>query len=172
MRLGFTAVSFVLTTLACAKTQKPPVGVDATQQVATTTTNAQPDGATQEPAEDTASAQAADAAMADDAVADDAGADDAMTDGTDMADTDTSKPTADQDKVLLDQFADLRVLRFEVPGWEALPPERRVLIYHLAEASLVANDIHWDQRHPQGLRVKRTLEAIDKSYGGDKSGED
>jgi len=81
-----------------------------------------------------------------------------------------AKPTTDSEfKVMTEQFADLRILRYRIPGFEALPLKTKLLVHALTEAALSGRDIVWDQHHPDGLRVRRTLEAIDKSYSGDKS---
>jgi len=158
MRLKFVALSFPLLFLfACGKTQKPPE-MDAAGTVAPVADAASaPDAA---PATPDAAAANADAAPA--------APDAATADGAAMA-TDTGAKTEAEFKVLLEQFADVRILRYRVPGWNALTPKLRVLLYHFAEASLAMREISWDQVHPQGLLVKRTLEAIDKTYKGDKT---
>lgn len=155
MRLIIIALSLGLVAAACGKSPKP-------QAPAPPPTTAEPAAdAAPEPAADTAEPPAADVVT---------GA--TTADGASMSDTSATPQTNEGEKILLDQFADIRILRFVVPGWDALPAKTRVLLYHLHEAALVARDIYWDQRHPQGLRVKRTLEAIDKSYSGDKSSAD
>ena len=85
--------------------------------------------------------------------------------------SDAAAPEAEF-KVLLEQFADLRILRYRVPGWDELTPKVRVLLYHFAQASLWMRDIIWDQNHPQGLLVRKTLEAIDATYKGDRTSAD
>lgn len=75
-------------------------------------------------------------------------------------------------EVLVDQFADLRVLRYRIPGFEELPLEQKKLTYYLYEAALSGRDIIWDQNYRHNLLVRRTLEAIVRSYSGDRTGAD
>ncbi|MCB2377511.1 dihydrofolate reductase [Hymenobacter sp. BT635] len=63
-------------------------------------------------------------------------------------------------QVVSEQFADLRVLRYQVPGFEELEPQQKELLYYLYEAALCGRDISYDQNHKHNLRVRRTLEAI------------
>ncbi len=149
MKLRFVAFSFPLFLLACGKSDKvATIDVPAAETAA--------------PADDVAAATP-DAAAAPDA------APATETTATDAAAVKPDEKTDAEFKVLLEQFADVRILRYRVPGWDKLTPKIRVLLYHLAEASLVGRDMSWDQRHPQGLLIKRTLEAIDKTYKGDKT---
>ncbi len=69
-------------------------------------------------------------------------------------------------------FADLQVLRYEVPGWAQLSAQQKELAYYLYEASLAGRDIIYDQRGKHNLAVRKTIEAIWSSYKGEKSGED
>jgi dipeptidyl-peptidase-3 len=88
------------------------------------------------------------------------------------APTEPAMPTAPKpatDDVQIDRFADIRILRYTVPGWEQLPLQLKQLAYHMSEAALWARDITWDQKHPDGLLVRRTLEAIDAHFTGDRS---
>jgi len=149
MRLRFVAFSFPLFLFACGKTPKPQVADSALVTAADTTSAPDPDAAAPAPDPDAAAP---------------------APDGAAMTDTTPDSTAAATDfKVLLEQFADLRILRYRVPGWDALSPKIRVLLYHLSEASLASREISWDQTHPQGLLIKRTLEAIDKTYKGDKT---
>ncbi|AYA35846.1 dihydrofolate reductase [Hymenobacter oligotrophus] len=63
-------------------------------------------------------------------------------------------------KVVTEQFADLRVLRYQVPGFEQLEPQQKELLYYLYEAALAGRDISYDQNYRHNLRVRRTLEAL------------
>ena len=72
-------------------------------------------------------------------------------------------------KVQTEQFADVRILRYQIPGWDQLPLPTKQLAYYLSEAALAGRDIAWDQRHPEGLRIRRTLEAIDGTWKGDRA---
>ncbi|WP_363670827.1 dihydrofolate reductase [uncultured Parabacteroides sp.] len=76
---------------------------------------------------------------------------------------------AAQDKFnyVVDQFADLQILRYQVPGFESLSLKQKQLLYHLSEAALMGRDILFDQNCRYNLPVRRTLEAIYKGYKGD-----
>ncbi|PJJ61214.1 dipeptidyl-peptidase 3 family protein [Hymenobacter chitinivorans] len=63
-------------------------------------------------------------------------------------------------QVVSEQFADLRVLRYQVPGFETLEPQQKELLYYLYEAALCGREISYDQNFKHNLRVRRTLEAI------------
>ncbi|RPI97460.1 MAG: dihydrofolate reductase, partial [Candidatus Aminicenantes bacterium] len=69
----------------------------------------------------------------------------------------------------IDQFADLRILRYQVPGFEALAPAQKELVYYLSEAALCGRDIFFDQNYKHNLKVLRTLDAIVQGYKGDKN---
>lgn len=69
-------------------------------------------------------------------------------------------------------FADLQILRYEVPGWNELSLQQKTLAYYLYEASLAGRDIFYDQANKNGLTIRKTIEAIFESYQGDKSGKD
>ncbi|MCB9509316.1 MAG: dihydrofolate reductase [Deferribacteres bacterium] len=75
-------------------------------------------------------------------------------------------------KVIADQFADLRVLRYRVPGFDALSLQQKKLVYYLYQAALSGRDITYDQNYKHNLLVRRTLESVVKSYTGDKSTND
>lgn len=68
----------------------------------------------------------------------------------------------------MEQFADLQILRYQVPGFENLPLQQKKLIYYLAEAALEGRDILFDQNGKYNLIIRRTLEAIYTRYKGDK----
>jgi dipeptidyl-peptidase-3 len=71
-----------------------------------------------------------------------------------------------------DEFADIRVLRYQVPGFEELPLEKKILCYYLAQAATSGRDIIYDQNYRHNILIRRTLENIYKTYNGDKSGDD
>lgn len=62
------------------------------------------------------------------------------------------------------RFADIEILRYEVEGFESLPLERKLLIYHLSEATLAGRDILWDQHARYGLRIRHILETVYLHY--------
>ncbi|PIE18265.1 MAG: dihydrofolate reductase [Proteobacteria bacterium] len=83
-----------------------------------------------------------------------------------VAAADPSAAAAGEFEWVADQFADLRVLRFQVPGFEALDLKTKKLLYFLYEAALSGRDILWDQKFAHGLTIRRTLEAIDATWQG------
>jgi dipeptidyl-peptidase-3 len=66
-------------------------------------------------------------------------------------------------------FADLQVLRYQVPGFEDLSLQQKQLAYYLYEASLSGRDIYYDQVNRYGLTLRKTIEAIFNSYTGDRT---
>ncbi|MFT3886026.1 MAG: dihydrofolate reductase [Flavobacteriales bacterium] len=71
-----------------------------------------------------------------------------------------------------DQFADVRVLRYRIPGWERLSLQQKQLAYYLTMAGLSGRDIIWDQNYRYNLKIRRALEKIVSGYAGDKSSPD
>lgn len=69
---------------------------------------------------------------------------------------------------VVDRFADAQVLRYRVPGFETLSPQQKELLYYLSQAALSGRDIIYDQKNKHNLAIRRTLEAIIKSYSGDR----
>lgn len=72
----------------------------------------------------------------------------------------------------LEQFADLRILRYQVPGFEELDLKEKQLIYYLGQAALCGRDILWDQNGKYNLAIRKTLENIYTTYSGSKETED
>ena len=75
-------------------------------------------------------------------------------------------------KYLMDEFADLKIMRYQVPGWDALTLEQKEYIYHLSEAAKYGRDIIWMQNCKYNLDVRKVLEKILESYEGDRTCED
>ncbi len=73
------------------------------------------------------------------------------------------------EKVLLDTFADLQILWYDLPGFDKLSIRQKTFIYHLSEAALAGRDIIYDQHCKHNLAVRKTIEAIHNTYKGDKS---
>ena len=69
---------------------------------------------------------------------------------------------------IIDRFDDIKVLRYEVPGFEQLPLNQKVLIYYLSQATKCGRDILFDQNFKYNLTVRRALEQIYSAYEGDK----
>ncbi len=72
-------------------------------------------------------------------------------------------------KYTIDSFADLKVMRYQIPGWEDLTLQQKEYAFHLAEAAKYGRDILWDQNCKENLRVRHTLEAILTTEGIDKT---
>lgn len=73
---------------------------------------------------------------------------------------------------IIDQFADLQILRYKVPGFENLFLRQKQLLYHLSEAALMGRDILFDQNGRHNLVIRRTLEAVYQYGTVDKSSAD
>lgn len=73
---------------------------------------------------------------------------------------------------IVDQFADLQILRYQVPGFENLSLRQKQLLYHLSEAALMGRDILFDQNGRYNLVIRRTLEAVYQYGTVDKSSVD
>ena len=69
---------------------------------------------------------------------------------------------------LLDEFADLKVMRYQVPGWEALSLQQKEYAYHLAEAAKYGRDILWDQNCKWNLPIRHAVENVLENYSGDR----
>ena len=83
--------------------------------------------------------------------------------------TDTTA-VADSFRWEVDEFADIRVLRYQIPGWEQLSLQQKKLAYYLTMAGLAGRDIMWDLNYRHNLEVRRALEGILKNYTGERSG--
>ncbi len=68
----------------------------------------------------------------------------------------------------IDQFADLKILRYQVPGFESLPASQKEQVYYLSEAALAGRDIIFDQNYKHNLKIRKTLDAIVRGYKGDR----
>ena len=75
-------------------------------------------------------------------------------------------------QVTAQSFADLKILRYQVPGFNQLTLQQKQLAYNLSEAALAGRDIFYDQNSKNGLSIRKTIEAIYGSYSGDKSSPD
>ena len=72
----------------------------------------------------------------------------------------------------VDQFADLGILRYQIPGWEELTLKEKELVYYLTQAGLAGRDIFWDQKYRHNLKIRSALENIYKNFQGDKKSDD
>ena len=92
-----------------------------------------------------------------------------------------SEPTSDTKETVstdgtfnynVDQFADLKILRYQINGWEELTLKEQKLVYYLTQAGLSGRDIIWDQNYRHNLAIRKALENVYTSYEGDKEAED
>ncbi|MEO6538889.1 MAG: hypothetical protein ABIT07_12515, partial [Ferruginibacter sp.] len=91
---------------------------------------------------------------------------------TKLTDTSVEVKPASYDtsfKVEAEAFADLQILRYQVPGFNELPLEQKQLAYYLYEAALCGRDIIYDQKSRNGIMLRKSLENIYGTYTGDKS---
>jgi dipeptidyl-peptidase-3 len=82
-----------------------------------------------------------------------------------------TEAAADDFKVVADEFADIQVLRYRIPGFDSLSLQQKELLYYLSEAAAAGRDIIWDQNYKYNLLVRKTLEGIVAHYEGERSGE-
>lgn len=73
---------------------------------------------------------------------------------------------------VVEQFSDIKVLRYQIPGWENLTLKEQKLVYYLTQAGTSGRDIMWDQNYRYNLKIRKALENIYQKYKGDKSSED
>ena len=83
-----------------------------------------------------------------------------------------AKEVIDNFKYFVDQFEDMRVLKYHLPGFDLLSLQQKKLIYYLGEAALCGRDILWAQNFKYNLKIRKTLEAIIESYSGNKESPD
>lgn len=75
-------------------------------------------------------------------------------------------------KFLVEQFADLKIMRYQVPGFEDLSLQQKELVYYLSQAALCGRDITFEQNGKYNLAIRKTLENIYLTYSGDKTTDD
>lgn len=93
---------------------------------------------------------------------------------------DTKKPekqeqttASDSDfNFVLDEFADVKVLHYQIPSWDELSLQQKKYAYYLVQAGLEGRDIFWDQNYKHNLKIRKALENIYTNYEGDQSSED
>ena len=73
---------------------------------------------------------------------------------------------------MVEQFADLKILRYQIPGWDNLTLKEQKLVYYLTQAGLAGRDIMWDQNYRHNLKIRAALENIYTNYEGDKTSQD
>ena len=73
---------------------------------------------------------------------------------------------------IVDRFDDIKVIRYEVPAFEQLPLNQKILVYYLSQAAKCGRDILFDQNFRYNLPIRRTLEAVYNNYEGDRTSAD
>lgn len=73
---------------------------------------------------------------------------------------------------LLEQFDDVKILRYDVPAFEGLSLREKLFVYYLSQAALAGRDILWDQNNKYNLRVREALEKILRAYRGNRETEE
>lgn len=86
-----------------------------------------------------------------------------------VADKKTAQP---EFKYEVEQFADIKILRYQIPGFEDLSLNQKKLVYYLAQAGMEGRDIMYDQNYRFNLKIRRALENVYQNYKGDKTSED
>lgn len=75
-------------------------------------------------------------------------------------------------KYLIDEFADLKIMRYQIPGWDDLTLQQKEYVYHLGEAAKYGRDILWDQHCKANLPIRHAIENILENYQGDRDTKD
>lgn len=84
-----------------------------------------------------------------------------------------NKQDKDKDfKYTVDQFADIKVMRYQIPGWDSLSLQQKEYAYYLSEAAKFGRDITWDQYCSYNLPIRHTIEDILNNYQGDRECQD
>ncbi len=86
--------------------------------------------------------------------------------------TEATKETDSSFHYNVDQFADIKILRYQIPGWDQLSLKKQKLAYYLVQAGLEGRDIIWDQNYKHNLKIRKALENVYTNYEGDKNAED
>lgn len=79
---------------------------------------------------------------------------------------------AEDFQYLSEQFADLKIIRYQITGFEKLTTKQKELVYYLAKAGMEGRDIMWDMNYRHNLAIRKALENVVKNYAGDKSSKD
>ena len=72
----------------------------------------------------------------------------------------------------VEQFSDIKVLRYQIPGWDNLTLKEQKLVYYLTEAGLAGRDIMWDQNFRYNLKIRNALEKVYQKYHVEKANDD
>jgi dipeptidyl-peptidase-3 len=85
--------------------------------------------------------------------------------------TEVTEEKQDNFEYFVEKFDDLEIMRYQVPGFETLNLNQKILIYYLSEAAKAGDEITWDQNYKHNLMIKRSLEQIVQHYKGPREGE-
>jgi len=85
---------------------------------------------------------------------------------------DTAKTEMAEFSYNVEQFADIKVLRYKIPSWDDLTLKEQKLVYYLTQAGLEGRDIMWDQNYRHNLTIRKALENVYLNYTGDKNSDD
>lgn len=77
--------------------------------------------------------------------------------------------TTESFEYFVEQFSDIKVLRYQILGWENLTLKDQKLVYYLTQAGMSGRDIMWDQNYKHNLKIRKALENIYQNYQGDKT---
>jgi dipeptidyl-peptidase-3 len=80
-----------------------------------------------------------------------------------------TQATQPEFRFMLEQFADLKIMRYRLDGFNKLTLNQKLLVYYLYEAALCGRDITWDQNFKHNLLVRKTIENIINNYQGDRT---
>jgi dipeptidyl-peptidase-3 len=72
----------------------------------------------------------------------------------------------------VEQFDDIRVLKYKLPGFESLSLQQKEYVYYLSQAALAGRDILWDQNFRYNLKIRKTIEAVIDNYSGNKDSDE
>lgn len=84
----------------------------------------------------------------------------------------STKESQDEFEYTVEKFADLQILRYPVLGFDSLPAQQKEFIYYMSQAAIEGRDIIFDQNYKHNLTIRRTLEAINEYYDGDRTTDD
>ncbi len=93
--------------------------------------------------------------------------------GSDVPQADVPQAdTTDTFQWQVDQFEDLRILRYQIPGWDMIPLQQKKLAYYLTMSGLAGRDIMWDQNYRHNLKIRRAVEAVVKAGKKSEDGDE
>ncbi|WP_423915085.1 dipeptidyl-peptidase 3 family protein [Flavobacterium sp.] len=72
----------------------------------------------------------------------------------------------------VEQFSDIKVLRYQIPEWDKLTLKEQKLVYYITQAGISGRDIIWDQNYKYNLKIRKALENVYLNYKGDKASSD